>query len=740
MHGRPLRSSFVALSLLAAGAFTLAAADARANGFAGKGAEPQAVDNGQPCTLDSECVSRFCVDAVCCNAPCGGSDPKDCQACSIKAGALQDGVCGPARQGESCDDGNGCTGQDACVGTICLGSVAAPCLPIDQCHDAGLCNPATGQCSTPAKFNGAPCNDGDACTKSDVCVFGACTGQSPVVCTASDQCHDPGVCDAQTGLCSNPGKAEGAACDDGDPCTQSAVCQAGVCSGGDPVSCVAIDQCHEPGTCDKITGACTTPPRANGSGCNDGDGCTQQDTCQAGICVGAQPVVCVALDACHDAGTCAPATGVCSDPPKADGTSCNDGNDCNTGDRCLAGSCKATSGLDCDDGNPCTVDGCNVNGACTHTNADDATPCSDQNACTKMDSCQAGVCQPGATTSCKITECILSASCDPLSGACVPMKAPDGDACIGGTCSDGACVGGGGASGAGGAEAGSGGDAGASAGDAGAAGSDAGTGGSSAGSGGAGTAGMAAGGSSAGGNAAAGSPGSGNGGAGIAGAGIAGATSGGSAGAGIAGAGGSAGASGSAGATVGGGAGQTGSAGQVAAGQAGGGGAASGMGGRGANGGRGGGDIGGVPGTAGQNGSVGVNGASLGETDGIEGGACVVVGTSAGSRSRPWAALGSLAALGALLLRRRTRGLSPHGGDQKGIASNSAVKKPPSCSGASLSTNVASRSAVSSVENAAPSPPRSVLVQPGSTETTIIPASSAAAQQVNALSAALLIA
>ena len=51
----------------------------------------------------------------------------------------------------------------------------------------------------------------------------------------------------------------------------------------------------------------------NGTTCNDGDACTQTDTCQLGMCVGGNPVMCTA-DACHSAGTCNPADGTCSNP------------------------------------------------------------------------------------------------------------------------------------------------------------------------------------------------------------------------------------------------------------------------------------------------------------------------------------------------------------------------------------------------------------------------------------------
>jgi RHS repeat-associated protein len=77
-------------------------------------------------------------------------------------------------------------------------------------------------------------------------------------------------------------------CDDGNPCTSDA--------------CVA--------------GVCTHTPVPNGAACSDGNACTQTDSCQAGACSGSSPVVCTPLDICHLAGTCDPSTGVCSNPLK----------------------------------------------------------------------------------------------------------------------------------------------------------------------------------------------------------------------------------------------------------------------------------------------------------------------------------------------------------------------------------------------------------------------------------------
>jgi len=128
---------------------------------------------------------------------------------------------------------------------------------------------------------------------------------------------------------------EGLGCDDGNPCTLYASCEAGVCVGSNPVVCIASDTCHEAGTCDTATGLCSNPVKADGSACSDGNACTQTDTCLAGVCAGANPVICTASDTCRDVGTCDSTLGVCSNPPKAPGSACDDGNSCTEGDSCV---------------------------------------------------------------------------------------------------------------------------------------------------------------------------------------------------------------------------------------------------------------------------------------------------------------------------------------------------------------------------------------------------------------------
>jgi cysteine-rich repeat protein len=136
-----------------------------------------------------------------------------------------------------------------------------------------------------------------------------------VVCTALDQCHVPGTCDTGTGLCSNPNKPNGSSCDDGNPCTDTDACVSGSCAGGPPTVCTSLDQCHDPGVCDSQTG-CSNPNKADGSPCNDGNSCTEDDTCTSGTCGGLSPT-------CGD-GTLDSACGEqCDDGNTTDGDGCS---------------------------------------------------------------------------------------------------------------------------------------------------------------------------------------------------------------------------------------------------------------------------------------------------------------------------------------------------------------------------------------------------------------------------------
>ena len=403
-------------------------------------------EDGNPCTLTDTCRSGVCAPGP----------PRSCMPLDQchQAGTCQraTGQCTnpPMPNNWVCEDGNPCTQGDKCTAGTCVGGPAVICTPLDACHRAGVCDPATG-CSNPEAPDGTPCDDGSVCTQEDACHGGVCSGTAPTVCVALDQCHDAGECDPVTGVCSQPAKADGAPCDDGDACTAGDVCMAGACVAGAPVTCVPLDTCHDAGECDPATGACSQPANADGTPCDDGDACTAGDVCTAGACLSGAPTVCVALDQCHDAGTCDPATGVCSQPAKADGTPCDDGNRCTKGDACRGGgACAAGAPVVCSPVDACHVASCDAaTGVCSQTAKADGAPCDDGNRCTEGDACRAGSCVPDGPITCTpVDQCHEAGTCDPATGLCSqPVKA-DGTPCDDGnqctrqdTCAGGACVG-----------------------------------------------------------------------------------------------------------------------------------------------------------------------------------------------------------------------------------------------------------------------------------------------------------
>lgn len=317
-------------------------------------------DDGDACTRTDTCQAGVCVggNPVVC-------DPADqCHQAGVCQAAT--GRCTYADQpdGTSCTDGNACTSGETCQAGVCRDGVPVSCPSPTNCQVSVACNPASGQCVSVNQPDGTLCGADNACTH-DICQGGVCASNVP--------------------------KDAGTACNDANACTQTDSCDGqGNCDGGALVVCVALDTCHGPGTCDAGTGACgnypqlpgtcfvsgicfspndinpgnpcehcdpalsatSFSPRADNTTCNDNDRCTTNDVCQGGVCTGT-PVVCTALDQCHVAGTCDPATGLCTNPNATDGRSCNDGNACTSGENCQAGVCQGANPVSCPSGSQC---------------------------------------------------------------------------------------------------------------------------------------------------------------------------------------------------------------------------------------------------------------------------------------------------------------------------------------------------------------------------------------------------
>lgn len=148
--------------------------------------------------------------------------------------------------------------------------------------------------------------------------------------------------------------------------------------------------------------------------------CCGDNVCRHGVCTNlCAGVTCTASDSCHNAGTCNPHTGICSNPVKADGAQCSDGNACTQGDVCTGGVCGGAPFSCPPPGAPddCHVGACNGDGTCSLANAPDGASCC---GILPTDRCTGpfhGTCSAGACTSINacgdgFIELALGESCD----------------------------------------------------------------------------------------------------------------------------------------------------------------------------------------------------------------------------------------------------------------------------------------------------------------------------------------
>jgi hypothetical protein len=121
--------------------------------------------NGARCGIASECDSTFCVDRRCCNVACGGG-AADCQSCAMALGAAADGMCTMIPDGTPCTDGSACTVSDTCSGGACSGT-GNPCHLSTTCTNVppdmfscGVCPAGTYSMSGTGSSVCMPCPAG----------------------------------------------------------------------------------------------------------------------------------------------------------------------------------------------------------------------------------------------------------------------------------------------------------------------------------------------------------------------------------------------------------------------------------------------------------------------------------------------------------------------------------------------------------------------------------------------------
>ena len=266
------------------------------------------------------------------------------------------------------------------------------------------------------------------CRGADPCVVGSCVAArcelSARVCPSDGNPCTDAVCRADVGCTSVPNIAP---CDDGSACTQNDRCSGGAC-GGTAVTCDDGEACTSDG-CEPLRG-CVFTPRVGA--CDDDDACTDGDHCDAGRCVADSEHACAeppnSFGCTHV--SCDPRVG-CSltNVPGA----CDDHDGCTHDDVCSDGVCVGTIER-CDDGDPCTDDYCDPQRGCVTTN--NQAPCEDGDACTVGDRCDGGQCTAGARSAtccdcvddhdaCTIDEC-TSGGCEPAPSPVVPSEADGG--------------------------------------------------------------------------------------------------------------------------------------------------------------------------------------------------------------------------------------------------------------------------------------------------------------------------
>lgn len=374
------------------------------------------------CSLDSECVSNFCVDGVCCDSQCGQGNLTDCQACSVAAGAPADGTCVNV-SGVECR-----TASDLCdVAEVCDGT--SPTCPTDALAAPTVeCRPANGSCDAAESCSGvsAACpSDGYAPTSTE------CRAAADI-CDTAEFCSGSGS-ECPSDLVANAGvvcRVAAGDCDLAESCDGSGVSCPGDSFTAQGTSCrPATDLCDAVESCTGTAPECPLDAvLAGGTSCRAASGeCDVEDFCDG------------TAAACADNGEVADAP--CGAPPAGDcdvQDSCSGGpgaqNECIDRVRGATFTCRAANG-DCDVAEACTATG---------------------HACPSDGFASSGVCRDAASS------CDAAESCDGSSAQCpADGELPDGTQCDDASiCEDGACVpdeanGGGAATGGGSPEGGS---------------------------------------------------------------------------------------------------------------------------------------------------------------------------------------------------------------------------------------------------------------------------------------------
>jgi len=421
----------------------------------------------------------------------------DDTACEVNTCVPATGACNMENldlTASACTDGNPCTQGDYCFFGVCKsGNNVCECQSTADCaseEDGNLCNgtlycdPSGQTCKVnPATVVSCPENNDTTCTKNTCApTTGTCsmvavaTGTScsdDQECTLGDTCQS-GTCQAGVDVCEC--QVDGDCLDDGDPCNGEPYCDHAqvpyFCKNGVGVTCPTNQNTGcQTSTCNPETGTCSMVSAVDGLLCDDGNNCTDTDSCLDGVCKEGVFSCCVSDAQCPDdenqcngvpkcdqasgycktdpativicntafdsecwKNLCVPSGGYCQTDQLADGTACDDGKACTVGDTCQQNSCTpgvskcaCSSAADCESDNPCVTHDCDATGTCQPEAMFPGTACDDGDLCTTDEACENGYCT-AATWACPCDEdwqcnddgnlCNGIPKCDQTTGHC----------------------------------------------------------------------------------------------------------------------------------------------------------------------------------------------------------------------------------------------------------------------------------------------------------------------------------
>ncbi len=287
---------------------------------------------------DSDALSQ-CLNGRCIDPRCDPSRPESSGLCCTGPGCETSALC---------DDPADCT-TASCADPSC---VDGACVAVDRpgaCGETEYCDRSARACLPLPSTSPPDAGASDAAAPLDTSVPLDASGCPAEVCGngADDDCD--GAADCRDAECA------GTSCDDGDACTHTDLCTGaatGAACAGTAISCVGGDCLDR--ACNG-SARCTETPRA-GACPDDGNECTA-DVCDAGACThparsGPGPIFCTddgnpcSFDLCE--------AGVCTHPRGFDGWACG------IFGRCCGGTCADVS----TDPRNCGVCGVTCPGAC----------------------------------------------------------------------------------------------------------------------------------------------------------------------------------------------------------------------------------------------------------------------------------------------------------------------------------------------------------------------------------------